>query len=154
MAAVPIIRGLGGHQRIRTAAAQATVGQTDWVSVPVNTLSATVRLTVTAVGGTTPASRISSIKAMTPNLFARGTANADKADDTLSYEIAPTTGDLVAAGTMDVQIAPGLTEDLIGPDAKVDSLLPDILGITILNDRGNADETYTYTLDVIWTPGR
>lgn len=152
MAAVTVIRGSAGHQRIRTAAAQANTGQTDWVSVPVGAEIATVRLTVTAVAGTTPLARISSIKSMTPNLFAVGTANANKADDALSYEIAATTGDLSAAGTSDVQIGVGFTEDLAGPDAKVDSALPDILGITVLLDRGTADETYTYTLDVVWSP--
>lgn len=153
MAFVTLIRPLGRATPVRTGTAQANTGQTDWVSVPPWANTAVVMLRVTAVAGTTPLIRVATLKSVSANMQAVGTANAGKVDDTGAVTLATITSgaDLSAAGTSQVSIGPGITgiaDLLTTTDAKVNAVLPDILGIEVLADRTTGDETYTYTLSV------
>lgn len=163
------IRGIsprmGRSHRVRTATAQATVGQTDWIKVPnwANWMRVTVN--ITAMTGTTPA--------LTPTLITPADAgNASLGDvanpgtaataptDTAVVQLggAVLTSGFTAAGTAVISVGPGVTgianDVALGTSgvnyAYINDILPDILGISIVNFRGSSDETYTYTVDVLF----
>lgn len=151
MAAVTLIRGEKGFQRIRSMTAQANTGQTDWISVPDHAKTAIVEVTMTASAGTTPVALLH-LRSVTPNLIARGLANADKLDDAAAVTLQTATGGLAGNGGYRCSIGPGITaaDVLNSTNNSYNNTLPQILGIQLVLDRTTGDETYTYTLDVHW----
>lgn len=135
---------------VRNATAQATTGQTDWVTVPNWAKFATVDFNLTAVAGTSP---------LVTSIFLRGIDPVTR-DDTFQYALAEhadlATVDMTGAAHLVVDIGPGVTG--IANDvtqaatgfsaAALNCILPEFLGITLTFDRTTADETYTYTLSV------
>lgn len=129
----------GFYPSLRTASAQATTGQTDWLYVPSWARYLSVYLNLTANAGTSPETTFSF--QATPlglqddaNLTALGTGAVITAASQHYYQIGP---DLVV-GT-----------DSATADASVgfSAVLPvPFIGVRILNDRTTGDETYTYTL--------
>lgn len=121
--------------------AQAAVGQTDWFDVPENFSYVQVFFNLTANAGTTPISTLSLLQA---NLALRDdgtsvavlTGAAITAASFHSYTLGP---NLVTAGADSATASASVVQN--GP-------LPKLFGIKILNDRGTADETYSYTLEV------
>lgn len=150
MAAIAPVNGDGGRQYTRTATSQATVGQTDWLAIPGWATYAYVDFALTAVAGTTPTSTLSFVVPVLSTL-----------DDTtgvvnLAGHTALTT--LTGAARLLCQIGPGVTgiaDDVTNAatgtsNVAINVVLPPIFGVKVLNDRGDADETYTYSLNVFF----
>jgi len=158
MAFVALTRWLGSRTAIRSGTAQANTGQTDWISVPAWAKSAVIELRVSAVAGTTPLIRVATLKSVSPNLQAVGTANAGKLDDTGAITLVTVTSgaDLGASvpAQSRVSFGPGIApaDTLTTTDAEANGVLPDILGIEVLADRTTGDETYTYSVFVDFRP--
>jgi hypothetical protein len=131
----------------REASAQATTGQTDWINVPSWARYISIFFNLTAVAGNTPISTLS-LKAADP-------VSRDDAHVINIAEHAALTG-ITAAGQYILQVGPGVTgiADDVTNSATADSVislnavLPQLLGVTVLNDRTTGDETYTYNLSV------
>lgn len=148
MAAITtVVTGNPGPKRIRTAAAQATTGQTDWVAVPRGAKGATIWVNITANAGATPSTTISVL-----------TTDPITRDDSYTVNVAEHTSltAITAASMLVIDIGPGVTgiaDDVTNAAAassyvKINAHLPPILGIKVLNDRGDGNETYTYTVTV------
>lgn len=146
------VSALAGEIRVRTATAQATTGQTDWVAVPKWAKYAKVYFNLTAVAGTTPI--------FTPSVREVPPGFSSAADDSYAFNIAEhaaLTG-ITAASLLVVDIGPGVTgiaDDVTNAAAAssrvaLNAVLPALLGIKVLNDRTTGDETYTYTVDVVF----
>lgn len=157
---------VGRTHRVRTATAQATVGQTDWIKVPTWAEFCRITIDLTAVAGVTPIH--------TPTLLTVSNAgNAHKADNVSAIAATDTpptdtavvqfggavlTSGYTAAGTSVISVGPGITgianDVALGTSgvnqASINDVLPDILGISIVNDRADGNETYTYTVDVLF----
>ncbi len=145
MAAITTTKS-GWDAIVRSAIAQANVGQTDWITVPKGARYATIVFNLTAAAGTTPVT----------NLTVKGLSGSN--DDANAYHLTGTT--LTAQNTTAtsglvqvVDVGPGLTTDLIlgatGVNyATLGCVLPGALGIGLVFDRTTADETYTYTVTV------
>lgn len=126
----------------RTGTAQADTGQTDWIEVPSWGKFLVVQYSLTAVAGTTPT--------MTPSLLA---ADPIARDDGTVSTLATFTG-MTAAASGYIQVGPGVTG--IADDAttaatgagiaSINMVLPKLLGVKVLLDRTDTDETYTYTV--------
>jgi hypothetical protein len=105
-----------------------------------------VYFNLTANAGTTPIS--------TPAFLAVPPNALDDANSAALF----TGAAITAAGQHIYHIGPGVTGIANGTDATtgdaggvgVNVILPDLLGVQILNDRGTGDETYTYTLDILF----
>ncbi len=147
MAAITTITtNFGSNIRVRTAAAQATTGQTDWLAIPHAARFMTLFFNLTAVAGTTPV--------FTPALL---TTIPQTLDDTYSMNLAEHTAftGLTAAAMLIVDVGPGITgiandttnSATAGSYASLNVILPPVLGIKVTNDRTTGDETYTYTID-------
>ena len=132
----------GFYPALRTATAQATTGQTDWLIVPAWARFLVVYFNLTGNAGTTPTS-IPSFQAIPDGLF-------DDADALALF----TGATITAASQHRYNIGPGVTGIADGTDSAtadanvgVNTVLPGtLIGIKVLNDRTTADETYTYTL--------
>jgi hypothetical protein len=153
----------GRAHRVRTGTAQATVGQTDWIAVPAWATYMRLVYDLTSIGASTTPSALMTL--LTPS----NPANAHLSEsavlpgtdipstDTVVLHVGGTTLStaFTAAGTADIAIGPGLvtTPDFVlGASgvvyARICDVLPSIIGIKILQDRGDGDEVYTYTVDV------
>jgi hypothetical protein len=125
---------------IRSAAAQANTGQTDWISVPSWADSAIFFLNMTASGGTTPGPTLMHLRSVDPvtlddaNIVTLLTATVGLTNTGLFV--------LEARGFSGTDVTNSATRNL------VHLALPPVLGINVVLDRTNADETYTYTLRV------
>jgi hypothetical protein len=157
---------VGRSHRVRVAAAQATVGQTDWIKVPTWATYCRVTIDLTAMAGTSPTH--------TPTLLTPSDAAKPHLSDNVSVvagtDVPPTdsvviplggtalTSGYTAAGTSVISIGPGVTgianDVALGTTgvnaAAINDVLPDIIGIKVLNTRTNGNETYTYTVDVLF----
>lgn len=132
---------------VRSATAQASTGQTDWVQTPHWAKYAIVRCSVTATAGTTPICLLELLSAdpVTPDDATAGFVGG-----------AVTTTGVTSTGTMIASVGPGITG--IANDVAfavsgisnvfLNDVLPQMLGIKVLNDRTTGDETYTYTVTV------
>ncbi len=132
---------------LRNVTAQATTGQTDWVFIPQGYRYAYIDYNLTSVGASTTPTSLLSIQV--PDLSTM--------DDTtgvvnlMNYTAFTT---MTAAARLFVQIGPGVTgiaDDVTtsatgNSNASINAVLPPVLGIKVLNDRGSGDEVYTYSL--------
>lgn len=127
---------------VRTATAQANTGQTDWVTLPSSAGFAVVYLNMTATANTTPG----------PTLVHLKTVDPITRDDTNTVTLATATVGLANTGLHITEIGPGIKggTDVTNSASHnlVHAVLPLILGIQVVLDRTNGDETYTYTLRV------
>lgn len=139
-----------GHNLVRSGVAQANVGQTDWFWVPKQAEFAIVTFALTAAGGTTPVTNLT-IKGADPFVL----------DDTYSYHVGGTTltaqNTTATSGLLQVVvIGPGIThaaDDVIlgatGVNhAAINAVLPALMGLGLVFDRADGNETYTYKLGV------
>ena len=143
--------GVGRYFKVRQGVAQADVGQTDWLWVPPQAVTAVVMFSLTAAAGTTPVT----------NLTVKG-ADPLALDDTYSYHLTGTT--LTAQNTtattgllqvVEIGAPIGVADDVIlgatgVNNAKLNAVLPPLLGLGLVFDRGSANETYTYNLSVVF----
>ena len=143
-------------KRVRTATAQATVGQTDWVAVPPWAQYMIVIFNITAVAGTTPI-LVPSVKIVDP--IALDNAAAALGD---LGGFAITNAATTSQSVYFLNYGPGITgianatAALAASGAShvfVNCILPPIVGIVALNDRTTGDETYTYTIDIVFRGG-
>lgn len=130
------------YKVLRTVAAQATTGQTDWIDVPSWVKSILVTLNITANAGTTP---VSTVTLRAPDPVTR--------DDTNDHAILLTGAAITGASFHHYAIGPTFVTagtDQVAADSSVvqNAPIPATLGVTVTNDRGTGDETYTYTLTV------
>lgn len=132
----------GEFVNLVNATAQANTGQTTWVSTPAWALYATVWFNITANGGTTPGPSSLGIKSADPKTL----------NDTNALTLK--TGTTIATTGMQVwDLGPGVTGIADATSATRETLncvLPELMGFTVTLDRSNADETYTYTLSVMF----
>lgn len=151
MAAITgIVSGVQATKRIVSGAAQATTGQTTWVGPPSWAKYGQFFFSLTAVAGTTPI--------FTPSFLV---ANPITLTDTTTMNLAEHTAftGLTQAGLLVVEVGPGLTgiandvtnSATVASWTSINAVLPALLGIKILNDRADGNETYTYTVDVRWS---
>src|SRR5438552_286278 len=150
-AIVPVTTGpLGEFFPLRSATAQATTGQTDWVQVPAWAQFCVVILNVTATAGTTPI--------CLPSLL---TADPVTLTDTNTQVLgATTTGGVTSTGLATIEVGPGITGIAnavaiggTGGTAQLNAILPALMGVKVLNDRTTGDETYTYKLSLLFRSG-
>lgn len=134
------------NYRVRSVTAQASTGQTDWVKVPRWAKFVRVLTNVTATAGTTPICTTSLL-----------TADPITADDTNTAILGTAvTGGITSTGLFVIEYGPGITgiADVVaeavsgGSTAHMNGVLPQLLGIKVLNDRTTGNETYTYTVTV------
>ncbi|SRR6266702_5696823 len=126
---------------VRTATAQATTGQTDWVAIPSTAGFMVVYLNMSATGGTTPGPTLVHLKTVDP--IAR--------DDSNTITLLTATGGLANTGLYTTEVGPGLAggTNIVNATRNVfNAVLPSLLGIQVVLDRTNTDETYTYTLRI------
>lgn len=138
-----------GVSLIRSASAQATTGQTDWLRLPPRATYASIYFNLTAVAGNTPI--------VTPSFLVPDPITLDDAASLINLgEHAAFTG-ITAAAQYVFDIGPGITgiANDVTNAATADSyvslnvILPAVLGVKLLNDRTSADETYTYKLSIL-----
>lgn len=132
---------------VRTATAQATTGQTDWFHTPRGAVWARIWFNLTAVAGNTPI--------FLPTILM---GDPGKKDDTYSMKLGQHAAftAMTAACMLICDIGPGVSG--IADDAtnnatanstvNINTSLPKLMGLTILNDRTSGDETYTYTITI------
>jgi hypothetical protein len=138
----------GRPVRVRSVAAQATTGQTDWFVVPhwAGYMRATFALTASA--GTTPI--------FLPQVV---TTDPITLDDTLIANVGgfATSGGVQSTGIVQYEVGPGITgiadaTAAVGASGastvQVNAVLPRLIGLNVLNDRTSGNETYTYTVTV------
>jgi len=140
----------GRTVQIRSVSAQATTGQTDWVKVPEGAKFAEVIVNWTAKGGTSPT--------LLPSVLTADPITMNDAD-TVVVGSATTTAMTNSGQATRICIGPGVTgiADAVavgtagGVDVKLNTILPALLGVKVLNTRTNGNETYTYTVSVRFT---
>ncbi len=145
MAAIVATPARMGYNLVRSASAQATTGQVDWIAPPVYAKFCQVFLNWTATGGTTPI--------ITVSFFAADPTAMVDTNVILLAEAAAFTG-ITAVNQYVYDIGPGVTgiANDVTSSATADSYitlnanLPTIMGLKLLLERGDADETYTYNL--------
>jgi len=126
---------------LRNVTAQASTGQTDWISVPQWVGSIIVTFNLTANAGTTP---ISTVSLLAPDPVAR--------DDTAAVALF-TGASITAASFHHYALGPSFTT--AGTDSATASAsvvqngpIPTTIGVRVTNDRTTGDETYTYALAI------
>ena len=148
MAAISSITNITARvTTIRTATAQATTGQTDYIYVPRAARYCKVHLNLTASAGNTPQLDLT--------LFE---VDPISVDDTYNMHLGGITlvDQNATAARYVIDIGPGVTgiaDDVTlaatgNVRAAINTILPTIMGLTVTLDRTSADETYTYTLAV------
>src|SRR5438552_9714121 len=145
-AITPVTSGpVGEFFNVRAATAQANTGQTDWIVVPAWAQFAEVFFNITAAAGTTPGPTTISIKS----------ADLKSLNDTNAVTLSA--GSAIAnTGGQVVDMGPGITGIADAASATrvtINTVLPPLLGLTVLLDRTNTDETYTYNLSVTFRSG-
>jgi hypothetical protein len=135
---------------IRNETAQATIGQTDWIDVPLGATYAQVVFNLTDVG-------VSTTPIMLPSVFmADPVARNDTYKVKLGEHAALTA--FTAANMLVMNIGPGVTgiaDDVTNSATAVsvvaiNTVLPWLMGFTVLNDRTTGDEVYSYTISVVF----
>lgn len=131
---------------IRTGAAQATTGQTDWCTVPPWARYMSIDFNLSAVGGVTP---LADFSIVVPDL-------TTKDDTTGVVNLAAYTAFTQITGVARLigQIGPGITgiADDVATSATgnsnfaINTPLPPIIGFKLVFDRTDGNETYTYAL--------
>lgn len=127
-------------QVIRNATAQADTGQTDTIEVPTGATAAIFYLNWTATTGTTP-------------LMDFAINELDPVDQSTSTPLEGWDGitQLSAVDLVTVRVGPHrVANDDTGVDYHIATLLPQFLDAVVTLDRTSANETYTYTLSVLW----
>jgi hypothetical protein len=152
--ATPTRQGDGRTWLVRQGTAQATTGQTDWIRVPSGAQFAKVDFNLTSVGASTTPTADLTINSTDPVLL----------DDTYIYKLRGHTAftTITAAAHLVVDIGPGVTgiaDDVTTAatgysDAAINTVLPSVLGLKLVFDRGSGDEVYTYTLSVSYKMNR
>lgn len=149
-----IITTVQATKRVRTAAAQATTGQTDYLAIPNWAIYMTLYWNVTAVAGTTPI--------LTPNVLEMDPIALDDAA-AANGNLGGTAITNAATTSQSVYIlhyGPGVTGianatyALSATGAShlfVNCNLPKVVGLVTLNDRTTGNETYTYTIDAAFS---
>jgi hypothetical protein len=129
---------------LRSGVAQANTGQTDWVSIPSWARFAIVYFNLTANAGTTPVSTL--------NFLAPPPGILDDANVMTLHSSASIT----AASQHAYNIGPGVTGIANGTDSAtadanvgINVVLPGLLGVQLVLDRADTNETYTYTLSML-----
>jgi hypothetical protein len=126
---------------VRTGTAQANVGQTDWVAIPAFATDAVISLDITAVAGTTPGPTTLSLKTASPKTL----------NDTNTSVLSAGSA-IASTGYQEIVIGPGVTgiaDAGAATRVTVNTVLPDLLGLSLLLSRADGDETYTYTLAIL-----
>jgi len=142
VAAITPVAGPKAFYILRNASAQANTGQTDWVSVPAWASVAIIYLNWTAKAGTSPLMD-----------FSIDEADPVALDDTYVTPLEGWDGitQLAAEDLITVRVGPHRSaNDDTGVDYHVATLLPAIMGFKLTMDRTSANETYTYTLSVVF----
>ena len=125
---------------IRNATAQATTGQTDTLQTPTWAVAAIFYLNWTAKAGTSP-------------LIDFALNEVDPVDQTTSTPLEGWDGitQLAAEDLITVRVGPHRTaNDDTGVDYHIATLLPAFLDAVVTLDRTSANETYTYSLSVLY----
>jgi hypothetical protein len=135
---------------IRNETAQASTGQTDWLDVPLGARYAQVVWNLTSVGASTTPTFLASV------FMADPITRNDTYKVKLGEHAALTA--FTAANMLVMNIGPGITgiaDDVTNSATAVsvvsiNTVLPWLMGFTVLNDRTDTDEVYTYTISVIF----
>lgn len=134
---------------LKAGIAQADTGQTIWVPIPAFATQAVIMFSLTGSAGTTPVTNIT-VKGADPVAL----------DDTYSYHITGVT--ITAQNTtatsgllqvIEIGAPIGVADDVIlgatGVNvAKLNAVLPPVLGVGLVFDRTTGNETYTYNLSL------
>lgn len=150
MAAITLFNSAGhaSMYRVRTKTAEignsAVAPSVDWISTPSWARYAIIYLNVTALAGTT----------RTIDFKILGTDPVAK-DDTTTWDFLDWNGitQMTATGTVSIFIGPGITgiaDDDTATTYKLNGVLPPLMGLRLATDRTDGDETYTYTLSVVF----
>lgn len=142
MAAITTTAFRGTFKKIRDVSADTSTGATVWVGVPSWAVYAEIDIDVSATGGTTPV--------LTPVLLSGNALTMDDADAVqlnATFTTPPTGGSrntiFVGPG---VSVADDVALSATGNgQAFVNIPLPSLLGIQFVQDRAEANETYSYT---------
>lgn len=145
MAAITATAARMGLNVLRNASAQANTGQTDWLWVPRAATFCTVLFNLTALAGTTRVATLSFLAADPVGQLDTQVINIG--------EHAALTG-ITAVNQYVFDIGSGVTgiANDVTNSATADSyvsinaILPVLMGFSLVLDRAEADETYTYTL--------
>jgi hypothetical protein len=124
------------------------VGQTDWIVVPAWAQNVYVDFNLTANAGTTPSTVVSLV---VPDL-----TTLDDTTGVVNLQghaaLTALTGAarlLIQAGVGVTGIANDVTNAATGTsDVSINAVLPPVIGVRVVNDRADGNETYTYTLAV------
>ena len=147
MAAITPVRVTDDFFVIRKVLTQATTGQTDWLDLPSTARSAQIVLNLTAVAGTTPT--------VTPSFqIADPVALTDTSVINFAEHAALTA--ISTANLYVFDLGPGITgiandvtnSATVASAVQLNGILPELLGVKILNFRGSSDETYSYNLSI------
>ena len=130
-------------QTIATGTAQSDVGQTSTVEPPPWARYMTVYLNVTASAGSTP-------------LIDFDIDDVDPIDLTTDVDLFQWNGitQIAATGFVVIYAGPGITgiaDDDTASVYKLNGPLPANMDFNLVFDRTTGDETYTYTLCVVWS---
>ena len=150
MAVIAPVTGFTGATYKRTASAQASTGQTDWINVPAWARYLYIDYNLTAVAGTTP---LVDVTLKVPDL-----TTLDDTTGVVNFRNHAALTQINAAARLLIQVGPGVTgiaDDVVNAasgtsDISINATLPPIIGVKILQDRTTGDETYTYTLTVVF----
>jgi hypothetical protein len=152
MAAISPISIKSALTTLRNAAAQANIGQTDWLWVPHWARFATVYFALTAAAGTTPVTNLTVLEADPVTLDDAYAGHIG--GTTLTAQNTTATSGLLQIVHIGPAVAPNAaTDDLaLGATginrAAINTMLPVVMGLGLVFDRTTGDETYTYKLAV------
>ena len=146
MAAISFAAFTNGRRFVRSQTAQATTGQTDWLAIPGWAKFLYVDYNLTAVAGTSP---LVDVTFKIPDL-----TTLDDTTGVVNLAGHTALTQITGAARLVCQIGPGVTgiaDDVTNAatglsNISINHVLPDAIGIKILQDRTTGDETYTYTL--------
>ena len=150
MAVLVPATGFTGATYKRSQTAQATTGQTDWLNVPAWAKYLYIDYNLTATAGTTP---LADVTLKVPDL-----TTLDDTTGVVNFRNHAALTQINAAARLLIQVGPGVTgiaDDVTNAasglsDISLNAILPPIIGVKILQDRTTGDETYTYTLTVVF----
>ncbi len=136
-------------KRVRTATAQATTGQTDWVSVPRWARFMRVYFNLTAITGTSSQLALLDVVPITLD---------DAAQNTINLAEHPALTAQTAASLLVADVGPGVTG--VGNDVtnsatansyvQLNTSLPPVVGLKVTNVVGAGSFTYTLTIAFRW----
>jgi len=138
--------GKGTLYELRDVSAQATTGQTDYIVVPAWARRAIVYFNLTANAGTSPISTVS-FQVPPPNTF----VDTDLVQLATGASVTAASQHIYHIGPGETGIADGTDQAAADASMGINATLPWMLGVKVLNDRTTGDETYTYTLKVVFS---